>query len=377
MSNNIYFPALTSLRIFAALLVFFYHLFPTFKDSPLFINAIFRQGHIGVNIFFALSGFLITIRYIDSMKDGFGYKSYLDYFIKRLARIYPLYICILILTYILSPGAMAKQIEAVLSHLSLTQSYFDKFKFTGIIPAWTLGVEMAFYLIAPFIFWSFGFIQRRFKWSTMRSGGILTMLWTGTFLLGGYFLIFLSNEVLDNNPKEFMLDSKLMLFYTIFGQLFNFLVGMLTALLVREYPNLIQNNRVSKLALAIGLGGLILLIYSLQATYRMDNSPARLLTFFVPIATSILMLALMNPSNKLAQLMSKRTLVYGGTISYALYLIHMTPLLDPFKQLTSLEFSPWMNITILLLGALILSSLFYEYVEKRGQNLMLSLWQKL
>ena len=86
--------ALTSLRMIAALLVFLHHCYYTYVIEHLGIFAgIVRQGHIGVTIFFVLSGFLITMRYYPKFDSaGFrGRRLVFDYFRKRFARIYPLY----------------------------------------------------------------------------------------------------------------------------------------------------------------------------------------------------------------------------------------------------------------------------------------------
>ncbi len=71
MSRNAKIPALTGLRAVAASLVFFYHCFFQYVDElPLWLGALFNVGYVGVPIFFALSGFLITLRYLDDFGEG-------------------------------------------------------------------------------------------------------------------------------------------------------------------------------------------------------------------------------------------------------------------------------------------------------------------
>ena len=63
-------PPLTGIRAVAASLVFFYHWFFSYAASlPLIIRAPFEVGYVGVPIFFALSGFLITIRYYEDLRQ--------------------------------------------------------------------------------------------------------------------------------------------------------------------------------------------------------------------------------------------------------------------------------------------------------------------
>jgi peptidoglycan/LPS O-acetylase OafA/YrhL len=133
-------PALTGVRALAAFLVFFHH-HPTqlLIVGPL---ALWWEMHIGVTLFFVLSGFVITWRYD---RQGPSRHSFLrGYFVNRFARIYPLYFALVVPTMLLcaesSPGVW---------FLNLT--VFSCFK-SGIAQAWSLRVEECFYLAAPLIF---------------------------------------------------------------------------------------------------------------------------------------------------------------------------------------------------------------------------------
>ena len=87
LNNKIFFPALTGYRAIAAWMVFVYHFFP-FKNPniPDFVKDIAGQLHMGVDMFFVLSGFLITYRYFD--ENPINFKKYM---VNRIARIYPMY----------------------------------------------------------------------------------------------------------------------------------------------------------------------------------------------------------------------------------------------------------------------------------------------
>ena len=74
--ENKYLPALTGIRIIAAYMVFFHHYNPINKDFfGIVIYNFFTELHVGVTLFFVLSGFLITHRYYDFSK--INYKQYL------------------------------------------------------------------------------------------------------------------------------------------------------------------------------------------------------------------------------------------------------------------------------------------------------------
>ena len=94
-----YIPALTGVRALAAYLVFISHFSEVFDGGfPHIIQRFLGEFHIGVSIFFVLSGFLITYRYYNSFhltKDWF--KQYLK---NRVARIYPMYFLLTIAAFV-------------------------------------------------------------------------------------------------------------------------------------------------------------------------------------------------------------------------------------------------------------------------------------
>ena len=94
--NQVNFPALTGVRAVAAFMVYMHHFNP-FKTEIVGknIHYFFDGFHIGVTLFFVLSGFLIAHRYFDDV--DFEFKSYLQ---KRIARIYPMYFILTSATFI-------------------------------------------------------------------------------------------------------------------------------------------------------------------------------------------------------------------------------------------------------------------------------------
>src|SRR6476661_747092 len=97
--NDQYLPALTGVRAVAAYLVFIHHFNP-FSASVFGtgIHNFFDELHIGVSLFFVLSGLLICLRYYDSFGNGRG--SFYNYMVKRVAKIYPVYFLVLSLNFV-------------------------------------------------------------------------------------------------------------------------------------------------------------------------------------------------------------------------------------------------------------------------------------
>ena len=101
MKKKIYFENLDGLRFFCFFSVFLYHSFHTeneiIKSSPIYkfvTEEIFKNGNLGVNFFFVLSGFLITYLLIAEKKLN-GQIDLKKFWIRRILRIWPLfYFCV-------------------------------------------------------------------------------------------------------------------------------------------------------------------------------------------------------------------------------------------------------------------------------------------
>ena len=95
MKDNIYIPALTGVRAIAAWLVFFHHYNKNEFPYPVF--RLFNEFHIGVSLFFVLSGFLICLRYYEHIKVSRPW--FARYMQNRIARIYPMYFLLTLATF--------------------------------------------------------------------------------------------------------------------------------------------------------------------------------------------------------------------------------------------------------------------------------------
>lgn len=143
---------LTSLRFFAAFLIVVYHARDNFNFLSNLPEIVFSQG---VTFFFILSGFILTYVYpkLDSFKEA------AFYFVKRLARIWPLHLTILICSLILLPGGLlisgkgASEQGVFLANLFMLQSWVPnlEFYFSYNSPSWSISTEMFFYLAFPLL----------------------------------------------------------------------------------------------------------------------------------------------------------------------------------------------------------------------------------
>lgn len=152
---------LTSLRFFAALFVVLYHSKDLAGSFGPLGDRILGFGFSAVSFFFILSGFILTFIYSE---ESTPFSSRL-FWIKRLARIYPLFFVGLLLdaprvfTYFFAenpaPAALAKISLALGANLLMVQAWIPRLASTWNTPGWSLSVEVFFYALFPFLFKGF------------------------------------------------------------------------------------------------------------------------------------------------------------------------------------------------------------------------------
>ncbi len=204
--NLVNFPALTGVRVVAAFMVYVHHFNPfEVEIVGKNIHYFFDGFHVGVTLFFVLSGFLIAHRYLDDA--DFEFKSYLQ---KRIARIYPMYFILTSATFI-SGYFLAKSYGSFGTYflnISFLRGFFDDLKFTGIPQGWTLTVEETFYFLAPLFF------------VFIRKNKIMLIALPLCFIAIGFFLVQLFE---NSNLHGFMNSITFMLDYTFLAECLSFL----------------------------------------------------------------------------------------------------------------------------------------------------------
>lgn len=146
--------ALTGIRFVAAAYVFIMHYGASFlarAGAPRPIATLLRNGVFGVSIFFVLSGFILAHAHPARFKASAQYR---DYFIARLARIYPVYLFALVLALPVPTRSVPLTARSAVDVLAMVQSWTNAYGHSGyawIMQAWTLSAELFFYLLFPFL----------------------------------------------------------------------------------------------------------------------------------------------------------------------------------------------------------------------------------
>ena len=353
---------LTSLRFIAALLVFFSHYsgIPYTRTSqPL--QSLFLEGNVGVTIFFVLSGFLITLHYFPLIAEG-GFSTY-SYFLKRAARILPLYWFMLGLALV-SGELIHAPVYAPqpLANWTLMQGYFSGLATSILVPGWSITVEISFYLIAPVILRSCVPVADDLK----RVGGRL-LNWTIGLLVVGLVLIWLSHAAGLSDAYGFMDNFGFLTYFTLFGRGFHFCVGIFLALFyVKRRDSLWAGLHAGQWATYLFTGGMVSIgVLEILINWLGGSINAWYLNLLVAVCAGGVVLSLTCPTAISSRILSLRFPVYLGSISYALYLFQGTPLAH--SLFPTLNKSP-----LLFYGVISLMSAFlYEAVERPARRFVL------
>lgn len=346
-----YYPALTGIRAVAAWLVFIHH------DNPfairLFgkgIHLFFSEMHIGVTIFFVLSGLLITLRYYDKAeRSGTGFYNYM---VNRFARIYPALFLVLTVNFLwmISAGILQNNFSGgwkyYLGSVTLVRGFFADFGTNYVPQSWSLTAEECFYISAPVIF----FLVRKH----VRNMIILPVILIGTgCLLTLYF---------SHHPFHgFFRDIRFMFNFTFFGRCIEFFAGIATALYFKGRQ---QRNAGGSKFTIIGTIIIIACVYGLSLLHTDefygDHHPAGILinNLVLPVfGIAVLFYGLLTEKNIITKFLSSAPMVLFGKSSYVFYLIHLGIAATLFYTRVS------NNIILLFIFLNVLAVLIYKGFE--------------
>jgi len=293
-----HFPELDGLRGLAALVVVFHHitLLPGLTPSnPTqdHLRSLGNAGKIGVDIFFVLSGFLITSILLRERDSQSFYK---DFYWKRVLRVLPLYVVLLVLLVIFVKGSWP---YVVLSTFFLA-NFASVLHIDLGTPFWSLAVEEQFYALWPTV------LRHR---SNQQVARFALRLALGSFLLRVLFGIMGHYN-----------------FYLTFLHCDGLALG---AFLACRFAQSEQKAGVPFLENRIFIGTLVggLAMYcgsvSLTASPAINPISANLgLTGFTLIAFGLVGVSIGNTNSPATAFLRSKTLRFFGLISYALYMIH-------------------------------------------------------
>jgi peptidoglycan/LPS O-acetylase OafA/YrhL len=347
MSNSAYHREIDGLRAIAVLVIVLFHLqIPGFQG-----------GFIGVDVFFVVSGFLITELIVSRLKTGEF--SFRDFYVRRVTRIIPALavtvaaVLLCSLFFQLPKELMHTARQSIYALLSVSNfffwsesNYWEPVAETYVLlHTWSLGVEEQFYLVYPLML----FAAHRLGGSR---GVVIVLL--STFAVSVY-----ASEIATTQHREAA-------FYFTPLRFYEFALGGLGTFVLQRVQGL---QKIRLLSSVVTLLGILLILAS---TYRFNwMLPLPGVRMLLPLSGALLIiLAGHSPSANL--LLCNPVMTWFGKVSYSLYLVHW-PIIVFYRQ--NFEATPsWLQLIGLFVAMLVAAGLLNYFVERRfrlasGNNL--------
>lgn len=350
------FPNLNALRFIAASLVIIFHIegYKKIYNLPnlMFLEFFNIVGRLGVNLFFVLSGFLITSLLLKE-KDCQGKINFKAFYQRRILRIWPLYFLILLIGFFILPNFDYWKIPSDI--FPPIENYFWTKLFlyiiilpnlavvifreiVGVSQVWSLGTEEQFYLVWPFI------IERFRKNLLFVMLSILVLYWV--ILIGSGRLV------------RFFPDSTFWKYLNGYLYVFNInsmAIGGLFALLYHDNHyailKIIFNRFLFFFVCALTL---VCLFCGIKFGFIHND------IYSILFAIIILNLAC---NDRYAKTLENRAINYLGSISYGLYMYH--PMVLPIAILFGKKYQSNLLIYLITIGTTILvAAVSFEFFEK-------------
>jgi len=386
--------ALTTLRALAALLVFLYHYQALYVDEaraagrelwdPL-LN-VWRSGAVGVSIFFVLSGFLITRLYYD--RFAAGSVTLREYFVKRIARIWPLFMAFAFLQHVAMAFFGERPAASWLVTLSMTQGFFWDLRYRGLPTAWSLTIEESFYALAPLLFAGVAAFALRGAKPAARGAAnaaahlsrrdwiaLLAVLAGAALAIGGAGVGVMSFVLAKGwTPFGFMADPEHVLHATIAGRFPEFAIGMTCAFLHRDgWPERVLRGRRATIAALSAFLGIALMMAVKDAAARADWMALGLgASLAVAFLAGLLILALTREDQPVSRALAHPFGVYLGKVSYGFYLIQTSLLAAPIVALAERLGPARLVAEYVLMNGV--CALFFELLERPARREIVRRW---
>ncbi|WP_340155498.1 acyltransferase family protein [uncultured Winogradskyella sp.] len=298
-----YRPEIDGLRALAVLVVVFYH-----------VGLGFPGGFIGVDIFFVISGYLITSLIVKELQENRF--SFLNFYGRRIRRIFPASAAMVLVTMVMGWFLLLPSDFIALGKSIISQTFFssniyfwrntnyfaESAELQPLLHTWSLSVEEQFYMVVPLLLWAL------IKWAKISSRVKLF-----TILAIAFFVSLILSVVLLPNMQAFT-------FYMLPTRAWELLIGSLVALL--PVINLLKRQVVREFVVGLGLLGILLpcFLYSKETLFPglLAIPPCLGTAFFILGASP----KYNSPLPIAAKIFTWRPIIFIGLISYSLYLWH-------------------------------------------------------
>ncbi|CAF4259705.1 unnamed protein product, partial [Adineta steineri] len=327
----------------------------------------FSGGYVGVDIFFVISGYLITS--IIEKECETGTFSLINFYERRCRRILPALFFILFFSSVFAynwmlPEPLKEFGETLVSVICLTSNiyfwwiddgYFSKVtELNPLVHTWSLAIEEQFYFIFPLLFYIF--IKKKYYLISILSFFTVVSLFLAQW--GGNL------ESMLANPFQMFSQHRYASFYLPVGRIWELLFGAFISFYLRTYDlHRTISHRSNQL---FSLFGLVLIMISVVFLDSRNIPPFPNCYTLIPTCGATLIILFGHENTLVGYLLSIRPLQWIGLISYSAYLWHQ-PLLV-FIRLQSNQTSQMLSTILGLSMIFPFSALSYFFIEQPFRN---------
>ncbi len=295
--------SLTGMRGVAAVYVMFYH----YADRKVAlgagpIKALIDHGYIAVDLFFALSGFVMALTYRGLFAEGSAFAAQRTFLARRIARVYPLYLCVTVIMMALVGAGLSDAVPRAalpvysVANLLMVQSWIGLISLD--FPAWSISTEWGAYFVFPLLLFL-----------TLRSGRPLCVA-TVIVALGAVFLVGLLPGWTLHHPGR---DGTLNVFEGIVPPMTRCIAEFSLGLAAFRFAQAPLGRAMA----ASGTAGSVLALIVVAALCFPPTD--LLLASLFPL----LVVALSADNGLAARFLASRPIHALGVWSYAIYLLHL------------------------------------------------------
>ena len=308
MDNTRKLHGLDHLRTIAILFVLLCH-YPMFAH-PEWMSGVIIYGWTGVDLFFVLSGYLISSQLFARIQRD-GWFSSKEFFIKRAFRILPAYLLVLAVYFMVPASHEREGLAPLWKFLTFTQNFgLDLSRYGTFSHAWSLSVEEQFYLLLPVT------LLVLLRFGLLRKGWLLLLL----LFVSGIILRYYSYQVFVSGREDYILRWYEYIYYPTYNRMDGLVAGIAVAALFQYKPAwkavLLKNHRWMLLA------GPLLFAVGLFVLREQFTLTASVFLFpVISIAFACLVVAAVSPGSILYRFHSRISSIIAA-LSYATYLSH-------------------------------------------------------
>ncbi|MDA7714073.1 acyltransferase [Candidatus Pelagibacter sp.] len=346
--NINYRPEIDGLRAIAVISVIFYH-----ASIIIFDEKLFKGGFIGVDIFFVISGYLITSIILREISTTQSF-SFINFYERRVRRILPplffvMLLCFPVAWMHLGPTNFIDFSKSILYSIGFSSNYYfwemgqqyaaESSLLKPFLHTWSLSVEEQYYLIFPIIlFIIFRYLQN--------------------YLFLILVVSFISSLLLADWGSKYYPSAT---FYFLHSRAWELIAGSLLAFF-EIYHYFKKNNLITQNLLSFI--GFFIILFSI--IFGKAYFPHPSFYTLAPVLGVCLIILFSNKNTLIGKILSTKLFVNTGLISYSLYLWHYP--IFAFARINQLDPGNILNFFILIIPIVILSILTYSFIETPSRN---------